>query len=131
MLKIQRTSDLGVVLSLSGRIEAEELAELQRLLGLEAARQGIALDLRDITLVDRDAVRFLAQCKADGIELANCPAYIREWIDIGRGRSSRPKTVNGRTGPTMVHYFCDREEDCNGVERSCFPEAASRVNQLA
>ena len=40
----------------------------------------IAPDLKDLTLVDRDAVRFLKSCEAGGITLKNCPAYIREWI---------------------------------------------------
>jgi len=38
------------------------------------------LDLRDLTLVDQDAVSFLKRCEADNITLKNCPAYIREWI---------------------------------------------------
>ena len=31
-------------------------------------------------LVDREAVRFLARCEAEGITLVRCPAYIRAWI---------------------------------------------------
>jgi anti-anti-sigma regulatory factor len=81
MLRIQRSSNQGVVFSLSGRISLEDVAELERLLGLEATDQGITLDLQDITLVDRDAVSFLAWCEAKNIRLENCPAYIREWID--------------------------------------------------
>jgi anti-anti-sigma regulatory factor len=80
MLRIQRSSNRGVVFSLSGRIEIEDVAELQRLISLEAAGQRIALDLQDITLVDRDAVMFLAHCDAQMIKLENCPAYIRESI---------------------------------------------------
>jgi hypothetical protein len=87
MLRIQRSSGQGVVFSLSGRIEIEDVAELQRLLSLEAVGQGLALDLQDITLVDRDALKFLARCEAESIKLENCPAYIREWIDTERGRS--------------------------------------------
>ena len=84
MLRIQRSSNGRVVFTLSGRIEAEDIAELQRLLGLETTGQGIALDLKDITLVDRDAVKFLARCQVESIELENCPAYIREWIEADR-----------------------------------------------
>jgi hypothetical protein len=40
----------------------------------------LVLDLKDLTIVDRDAVKFLARCEADTIELKNCPEYIREWI---------------------------------------------------
>ena len=76
-----------MVLALSGRIEADDVAELQRLLSLEAAGQDLALDLREITLVDRGAVTFLARCEAEQVKLTNCPAYIREWIDQGKDRS--------------------------------------------
>jgi anti-anti-sigma regulatory factor len=81
MLRIQRSSSEGIVFSLSGRIETEDVAELQRLLSLEPVGQNIVLDLQDITLVDRDAVKFLARCEAESITLENCPPYIREWID--------------------------------------------------
>jgi hypothetical protein len=37
--------------------------------------------LRDLRLADRDAVRFLRGCEADGMKVENCPAYIREWMD--------------------------------------------------
>jgi hypothetical protein len=91
MLKIQRSSNLGVVLLLSGRIEIEDVAELQRLVHLEEAGQAIAFDLQEVTLIDRDAVSFLACCELEGIKLDNCPAYIREWIIAERGRNSGPK----------------------------------------
>ena len=86
MLKIQRKSNGKVLFTLSGRIEAEDIDELRRLFELEDASRKIALDLRDVTLVDRDGIKFLAVCEVTGIQLENCPAYIREWI----GRESRP-----------------------------------------
>jgi anti-anti-sigma regulatory factor len=91
MVKIQRSANGQVVLTLSGRIQAENVAELQRLLELERVGRGLALDLKDVTLVDRDAVNFLARCEADSIELKNCPAYIREWIERERRPSNRRK----------------------------------------
>ena len=81
MLRIERTANRRVVFSLSGRIEAEDVAELQRLLSLETTGQDVAFDLQDVTLADRDAVKFLAHCQSQNIQLENCPAYIREWID--------------------------------------------------
>lgn len=72
---------------MSGRIEIEDAAELQRLLSLEAAGQDIAFDLQEVTLVDRDAVEFLACCESERIKLENCPAYVREWIATERKRS--------------------------------------------
>ena len=86
MLMIQRSGDERVVFSLSGRIEMRDVAELQRLFGLEAAGQDIALDLDEVTLIDREVVGFLARCDAENRKLVNCPAYIREWIDAERSR---------------------------------------------
>jgi anti-anti-sigma regulatory factor len=86
MLKIQRKANGRVLFTLSGRIEAEDIDELRRLLELEDTSRKIALDLRDVTLVDREGVKFLADCEANGIQLENCPAYIREWIGRESGR---------------------------------------------
>jgi anti-anti-sigma regulatory factor len=79
MLKIERLAQgESVIFSLSGRIEMEDIAELQRLFAAED--HNVIMDLKEVTLVDRDAVRFLARCEADSIKVENCPAYIREWI---------------------------------------------------
>jgi len=40
----------------------------------------VALDLGEVALVDREAVKFLATLDARGVELRNCPAFIREWM---------------------------------------------------
>ncbi len=89
VLKIQRSANAKIVFTLSGRIEVQDVAELRRLLTLEAATRPLALDLKDVTLVDREAVKFLARCEADSVELENCPPYIREWIRRESGRSRR------------------------------------------
>ena len=49
---------------------------LQELLG-DKANGGVSLDLREVTLVDRAAVRFLAGVEATGIRIVNCPEYVR------------------------------------------------------
>lgn len=80
-LKIQRAvRGDAVVFTLSGRIEGERVDELQRLFESATGCRGIVLDLEEVDLVDREAVRFLGGCVADGIRLERCPAYIREWI---------------------------------------------------
>jgi len=91
MLKIQRKTNGGIIFTLSGRIEAVDINELRRLLELEGAGSQVALDLKDVTLVDRDAIRYLADCEADGTKLANCPPYVREWIGREPGRPRRKK----------------------------------------
>jgi anti-anti-sigma regulatory factor len=85
MLRIERSSDDGVVFSLSGRIDTEGVAELQRLLSLEDPGCYVLLNLQDVTMVDRDAMTFLAKWESEGINLKNCPAYIRGWINAERG----------------------------------------------
>jgi len=88
MLRIQRSTDGNhVIFALSGRIELEDVAELQRLLQSEVKDHNLVLDLNDVKLLNRDAVRFLADCQADGARLKNCPGYIREWIARERDRS--------------------------------------------
>jgi hypothetical protein len=67
----------GTTLRLIGRIQAEHLDELRRQI---AASRSRALELKEVTLVDADAVRFLGSCETEGIQLVNCSAYIREWI---------------------------------------------------
>jgi hypothetical protein len=89
MLRIQRSTNGQVVYKLSGRIEADEVAKLQELLALETAGRELVLDLTDVTLVNQVAVTFLDGCEANRIKLENCPAYIREWIDRGKGRRNR------------------------------------------
>lgn len=91
MLKIQRKANGRVLFTLSGRIEAEDTDELRKLLELERAGTYIALDLKDVTLVDRDAVKFLADCEADSIKLENCPPYVREWVGRESGKARRKK----------------------------------------
>ena len=60
-------------------MDAEQVAELKEL--LDRDYRNIILDLGDVRLADRDAVRFLGDCETDGVKLENCPAYIREWMD--------------------------------------------------
>ena len=79
MLKVQKSANgRFVVFALSGRIEAQHVPELQAL--FEAEDQSVMLDLKEVNLVDREAVRFLARCQARGVRIDNCPAYVREWI---------------------------------------------------
>jgi len=80
MLRIQRRGNGEVVLTVHGRLEADNVSELSELLSAESAGRPLVLDLKDVVLVNRDVVRFLRVCEADGIELRNCPPYIRAWM---------------------------------------------------
>jgi predicted metal-binding protein len=79
-LRIERSARRGfTVFTLSGRMKAEQVAELKEL--FDTDYRNIILDLQDVRLADRDAVRFLRDCEADGMKLENCPAYVREWME--------------------------------------------------
>jgi hypothetical protein len=69
------------VFTVSGRIEAQAVAELRRLFELQTDYRDIVVDLKDVSLVDREAMRFFARCEADGVKLENCTPYIREWME--------------------------------------------------
>lgn len=86
MWKVQTTrNDDLVVLLVSGRIERKHLAELRAVFESHAGK--VALDMKEVKLVDQEAIEFLSRCESGGAELRNCPAYIREWIERGRGLS--------------------------------------------
>lgn len=86
MLRITWDGNGEVVFKVSGRLDTENVGDLKALFSREANGRRIVLDLLELTLVDRDAVCFFEGCEADGIELRNCPTYIREWITRERQR---------------------------------------------
>ena len=86
MLRIESVNDgRSVVLKLSGRIDEEHHAQLHA--EIEKSGDVSKLDLKDVNLVDRSSVRFLMQCESRGIQLANCPLYVQEWISRERARA--------------------------------------------
>jgi anti-anti-sigma regulatory factor len=80
MLKIQRTANGDVVFTVSGRLAADNVSQLSALLAAEQDGRTRVLDLKDLVLVDSDAVRFLRVCDRNSIVLRNCPPYIRAWM---------------------------------------------------
>jgi hypothetical protein len=77
-----------VLLNISGRITGQYVDVLRGL--LEQERSAVAIDLKDVLLVDREAVKLLAWSEAKGIELKNCQAYIREWVARERAKMRDP-----------------------------------------
>ena len=73
-----------VVFTMSGRMDGQSAAELKTLFGSEPNGRRIILDLRDVVLVDQDAVNFLERSEADDIQLKNHPEYVRELINRER-----------------------------------------------
>ena len=82
-LKIEKTLvEHGTTIKLIGRIRAEDVSELKA--QISASVPKVVLELGEVSLVDVDAVRFLGNCESEGIQLLNCLAYIRKWIDRER-----------------------------------------------
>ena len=84
MLRIERSENEEVFFTLSGQIDSDTMAELERLIDSEAKGRGVVLNLKDLTLVDEDGVIFLTRCESNGVKLENCPPYVREWINRQR-----------------------------------------------
>ncbi len=86
-LKIEKLAgEQGTTLKLIGRIRAEHLAELRAQIAASALS---VLELKEVTLVDAEVVRFLSACESEGLQLLNCSAYIREWIVRERESASK------------------------------------------
>jgi len=81
------TSDNLVVFCVSGCITGEHVDMLRGVLEKESG--GFAIDLKNVLLVDREAVKLLALSEARGTELRNCPPYIREWVTRERAETRR------------------------------------------
>ena len=73
----------------TGRIQREHMQMLLELLERETG--GFALDLEEVTLVNREVVRFLAFSEENGIELKYVPDYLREWVTKKRAEISRQR----------------------------------------
>jgi anti-anti-sigma regulatory factor len=82
MLRIQRTTDCAaIVLTVSGRLDRENVSELCESLDAIPSGEAVVLDLRDLVLADRTVVRLLREFEAcQRIVLRNCPGYIRIWM---------------------------------------------------
>jgi hypothetical protein len=84
-LRIEQTSQQDrTVLRLIGQIHSEDLEDFRaQTLG---AGSGMVFDLDELTLVDAGVVRYLGECEGRGVNLVNCPPYIREWIKREKNR---------------------------------------------
>src|ERR1700726_3867271 len=113
---IQRSLDGDVVrLMLSGDIASDRAAELEAILDADAGRQ-VVFDRRDVAVVDRAGVRFLASSEVRGATLTNCPAYVREWIEQERdAKDASPSRARGK--PMM-------QDTATAAEESTFTSTA-------
>jgi hypothetical protein len=91
MLRIERSANGEVAFTLSGRMQTADIEQFQQLLIVEPAGLAVKFNLRDVTLVNQDAVTYLADCEGKGIKLESCPLHIRKWIDQEKRRNRRRK----------------------------------------
>jgi len=78
-LKIEKNSHgAKTTIRLIGRFQSEHVGELKKQLQEDGPL--FVLDLKQVTIVDVDVVRFLGACKADGVKIAHCSRYIQEWM---------------------------------------------------
>ena len=69
---------------------------------LEQESGGFAIDLKNVLLVDREAVKLLALSEANGAELRNCPPYIREWVTRERAETDGRPSEQGLQGSEEI-----------------------------
>ena len=94
VLRIERESDGCVTrLRLSGRIQSGCLASIRSAMG--GACTSKVLELADVTLVDIAVVRFLVSCEDEGVQLLECPPYVREWMIRERDEAKRSESAHG------------------------------------
>ena len=90
MLRIEKDSDGCVTtLRLSGRIQSDCIASIRSAMNDSSTHK--ILDLAEVTLVDIAAVRFLLNCENKGVELVQCPPYVREWMVRERAEGAQPE----------------------------------------
>ena len=106
MMKLEKSRD-SLLLRVSGRIDAENIAELKTQMQIHPS--SVALELSEVTLVDADAVRFLAVAEAAGTELRNCPLFIREWI-----RRGHPELIRRDGGESIRIHESGRNDGDRG-----------------
>ena len=82
-MKIEKHSEGGkTTVRLSGHFQADHIGELTNQLQENGPR--LVLDLKEVTVVDVQVVRFLGACEANGVKIVHCPRYIREWMNRER-----------------------------------------------
>jgi hypothetical protein len=85
-----------VVLFISGCVTGEHVDTLRGVLEQESG--GFAIDLKNVLLVNREAVKLLALSETNGTELRNCSPYIREWVTREKAETQGRPSEQGLEG---------------------------------
>ena len=84
MLKITKQAENTRIsrVSLHGGFTGEYVPEVEKALSENGCKGGkVALDLRNVTFVDRPAMDFLCRAKSKKIRIENTPSYVTRWIE--------------------------------------------------
>ena len=83
MLKITEQTDSQTIrLSLHGQFTGQYVADVETALVQNATKTGeVALDLSNVTFVDRAAMEFLRRTKLKRIRIENPPSYVTRWME--------------------------------------------------
>jgi ABC-type transporter Mla MlaB component len=96
-----RVDPKSLKVCLCGQFTKEYVPELERTLAGEGAEgQTIALDLANVTFVDREAMVFLCSAKSKNIAIENCPSYVVRWIQQERLCGGSSNSSNDDTEQT-------------------------------
>jgi len=84
MLKITKQAEKARIcrVSLHGHFTGEYVPEVEKALSENGCKQAkLALDLRNVTFVDRTAMKFLRRANPKKIRIENAPSYVTRWIE--------------------------------------------------
>jgi len=85
-------------LRLAGRMRADELDSVSSHIGALGATW---VDLEGVSLIDVESVRFLVSCEAAGLELRQCPPYVREWMSR-EANAGKESIMSKQNKPSIV-----------------------------
>jgi len=84
MLKITKQAENARIIkvSLHGHFTGEYVPEVEKALSENGSKESkLALDLKNVTFVDRPAMEFLRRAKSNKIRIENTPSYVTRWIE--------------------------------------------------
>jgi len=108
VLKIATVHDKPKALRvhLCGDFTGEYVPEIERVLSTQGNDlAGVALDLENVSFVDREAMVFLCGAKSRCVSIENIPSYVTRWIEQeGRCGSQRefPPSLGQRSSDSKT-----------------------------
>ena len=91
MLKIKQQPEIPEIVrvSLSGHFTSEYVPEVEKALVQDGNKsKKCALDLINVTFVDRPAMEFLRVAQSRKIKLDNLPSWVKRWIEQEAGKDA-------------------------------------------